>query len=147
MLLLISSAMYWKLSNPRKLSFLTTSVLTQLFSSWFFGFMNPIETNKILLNQPSGTFLFRFSSVPGCYTLSVSNQGQVGHWRIKSEKGPDWTAFWIDERKYNSLTNIIETHLLEPLKVNAERSNQQPIRLEMPYERTNHREEGLYSQF
>jgi hypothetical protein len=109
--------------------------------------MNPIETNKILLKQPSGTFLFRFSSVPGCYTLSVSNQGQVGHWRIKSEKGPNWTAYWIDERKYDSLTHIIETHLIEPLKVNADRSNQLPIRLEVPYERASHKEEGLYSQF
>ncbi len=116
--------------------------------------MSPVDTNKLLLKHPSGTFLFRFSSQvilliricnnlpittiiiiyiawfcsisyylslislclliyflyiytqPGCYTLSVSNNGQVGHWRIKSEKGPDWGSFWIDERRYDSLQQV-----------------------------------------
>jgi len=108
--------------------------------------MNPVDTNKILLKEPTGTFLFRFSSVAGCYTLSVSNQGQVGHWRIKSEKGPRELWFWIDDRRYNSLPHIIETHLIEQLRVNADRSNQLPLRLEMPYERKS-QSEGLYSEF
>jgi len=127
-------------------AFFFKDILGVVSPTWFFGFMNPVDTNKILLKEPSGTFLFRFSSIPGCYTLSVSNQGQVGHWRIKSEKGPDWIAFWIDDRKYDSLTHIIETHLLEQLRVNSERSTQLPLRLEMPYERKQ-QSEGLYSEF
>eukprot|EP01119_Soliformovum_irregulare_P016442 TRINITY_DN4752_c0_g1_i3.p1 TRINITY_DN4752_c0_g1~~TRINITY_DN4752_c0_g1_i3.p1 ORF type:complete len:746 (+),score=197.18 TRINITY_DN4752_c0_g1_i3:36-2273(+) len=112
---------------------------------WFCGFLNPVETNKILLKEPTGTFLFRFSTVFRCYTLSVSNHGQVGHWRIRMEKGPDWIAFYIDEKRYHSLHHIIETHLIEQLKINTDRSNQQPLRLEVPWERK--ADEGLYSDF
>jgi len=121
--------------------------LVLLLQLGFFGWMSPVDTNRMLLGQPSGTFLFRFSSFPGWYTLSVSNEGQVGHWRIKSTKGANWNAFWIDERKYDGLTNIIETHLVEPLKVNTERSTQRPVRLEFPCERKQKKDETLYSAF
>jgi hypothetical protein len=123
-----------------------TDILNIMSPSWFFGFMNPIETNKLLINEPTGTFLFRFSSQPGCYTLSVSNRGQVGHWRIKSEKGRDWQYFWIDDRVYNSLQHIIEIHLVEPLHVSIKRTPQMEIRLERPFERVEC-SENLYSPF
>jgi len=134
-------------SNKDQPFYLLHDIVDICGQTWFFGWMSPVDTNKLLLGQPTGTFLFRFSSYPGWYTLSVSNEGQVGHWRIKSGKGADWSAFWIDERKYNSLSHIIETHVVEPLKVNTSRSTQRPIRLEFPAERRTKRDETLYSMF
>jgi len=129
-----------------KNAYFFTDVIDVVALNCFFGFMTPIETNKHLLKESSGTFLFRFSSQPGCYTLSVSNQGQVGHWRIRSEKQPEGNFFFIDDRKYDGLRHIIETHLLEPLKVNSQKSTQKPIRLERACER-HAKEESIYSQF
>jgi len=133
--------------NKEEPAYLFNDLVNICSPNWFFGWMSPVDRNKMLLGQPSGTFLFRFSSFPGWYTLSVSNEGQVGHWRIKSVKGPNWENFWIDERKYDSLTNIIETHLLEPLKVNTDRSTQRPVRLETPCERKPKKDETLYTAF
>jgi hypothetical protein len=84
------------------------------FSSWFFGFIDPAEAGNILLKSRPGAFLFRFSSTPRFYTLSANNRHRVGHWRI----APEGKMFLIDERKYTSLQNIIEIHVVEPLKGN-----------------------------
>lgn len=91
--------------------------------------------------------------------------GQVGHWRIRSEKIGEEFSFIIDDRKYSSLNNIVEVHLIEPLKVslamkgsfltadcvcaqvNLTRSTQRPLRLELPCERNPHEKESIYSDF
>lgn len=96
--------------------------------------MSPTDTNKLLRQKPSGTFLFRFSSVPGCYSISVNNQGQIGHWRIVADKTNNHLYFWINNRKYQSLRNVVEIHLIEPLQV-KEGGTQNPISLERPLER------------
>lgn len=103
-------------------------------NSEFWGFISPNETNKILRTKPTGTFFFRFSSVPGCYSLSVNNQGQIGHWRIVADKSNGHLYFWINQRKYESLQNLVEVHLIEPLQV-KEGGSQNPIILERPLER------------
>ncbi|PRP78918.1 hypothetical protein PROFUN_13294 [Planoprotostelium fungivorum] len=110
-------------------------VLNMVKYKWFWGFLDPSETQKILLKHPTGTFLFRFSSQPKCYTLSVSNGGQVGHWRIRSQKTVDTQHFWIDERQYTSLSDIMQVHMSEVLKVNTAKSTQQPVRLTVSAER------------
>lgn len=78
--------------------------------SWFFGFMTASEAKELLLKKPHGSYLFRFSSNAGCYALSV-NYGQVGHWRITTEKKGDADpVFRIDGRPYPSLQAVIQTH-------------------------------------
>lgn len=90
--------------------------------NWFFGFIDAQKAKELLSTQPVGTFLFRFSkNQPGIYSISV-NYGQVGHWRISSEKtGSSYPIFRIDGRPYKSLYHIIETHSLggEPLQIKA----------------------------
>ena len=78
-------------------------------ASWFFGFL-PAETAQSMLEtKPLGTFLFRFSSTPGCYTLSA-NCGTVGHWRINASKEGTNPIFRVDTLKYKSLHEVIEKH-------------------------------------
>lgn len=145
------SPLYPEMSKPENIkSYTFSDVVDIVGQKWFFGFIDPIETNKILATKPTGTFLFRFSSQPGCYTLSVANAGQVGHWRIRSERGPDSETFHIDDRQYSSLANVIEVHVNEPLKINTAKSNQRPLRLEIPYERPSVEEndrDHIYSEF
>jgi len=113
---------------------------------WFFGFIEPIEANNILDNTPSGTFLFRFSSQPGHYTLSVSNDGQVGHWRLRADKGPTWQQFCIENRYYESFQNIIDVHMIEPLKVKLSNSSRNSVKLIFPCQRKPQIEEdSVYS--
>ncbi len=77
---------------------------------WFFGFMDAPKARDLLMSLPEGSFLFRFSSTPGWYTLSV-NYGQVGHWRIEAIKqGADKLLLKIDDRTYDSFHSIISTH-------------------------------------
>eukprot|EP01114_Cavostelium_apophysatum_P017324 TRINITY_DN5120_c0_g1_i1.p1 TRINITY_DN5120_c0_g1~~TRINITY_DN5120_c0_g1_i1.p1 ORF type:complete len:386 (-),score=97.42 TRINITY_DN5120_c0_g1_i1:95-1252(-) len=102
--------------------YLIEDVIDIVGADFFFGFMSSAEARDILLRRPIGTFLFRFSSNPGCYALSV-NFGQIGHWRITTEKfGTSYPIFRIDGRGYKSLHEVVEIHLMEPLTIKA--SNQ-----------------------
>lgn len=88
---------------------------------WFFGNLSANNAKEILSKLPSGSFLFRFSSQPGLYTLSVNYGGQIGHWRITTEKNSSGLTFYkIDNNSYVSLHKIIENHQLgngQPLPV------------------------------
>lgn len=72
--------------------------------------MDANKAKELLQNMPIGSFLFRFSSTPRCYTLSC-NYAQVGHWRIVATKnGPGYPTFKIDDKIYLSLHDIIAKH-------------------------------------
>jgi hypothetical protein len=72
--------------------------------------MDANKAKELLQTMPVGSFLFRFSSTPRCYTLSC-NYAQVGHWRIVATKnGPGYPTFKIDDRIYKSLHDIISSH-------------------------------------
>jgi len=87
---------------------------------WFYGFLSTNDAKRILTNKGNGSFLFRFSSSsPGYYTLSVCYSGGIGHWRINSEKKSNCTIFKIDEVKYRSLYDIVDTHSIKPLWSNV----------------------------
>jgi len=78
--------------------------------SFFFGFIKPALVKVVLQSMPVGSFLFRFSSTPGMYALSL-NYGEVGHWKIEVHKlGNESPIFQIDKRKYQSLDDIIASH-------------------------------------
>jgi len=82
-------------------------------STWFFGFCDATEAKDVLSNAKHGNFLFRFSRDPGWYSLSV-NYGPVGHWRIRCELQSQGQfcepRFFIDDKTYRSLKNIVQTH-------------------------------------
>jgi len=129
--------------TERESGFTLEDMMTVIGQSWFFGFIDPAEAGNILLKSRPGAFLFRYSSTPKFYTLSANNKHRVGHWRIATEG----KKFLIDDRKYNSLQQIIEIHVIEPLKVNIVRSSQTPLILEVPCSRSakHEKEESIYT--
>jgi len=88
-------------------------------ANFFFGFISAEQAKSILSNKPYGAYLFRFSSNPGCYALTV-NYGAIGHWRITAEKyGTAPPIFKIDGRPYKNLYDIVDVHRVggEPLSI------------------------------
>ena len=88
---------------------------------WFHGFISLTQANALLMDQPPGTFLLRFSSNPGCYALALKHQDdgpvdkRVIHWRIEKAPESSGKTFAIFARLYDNITEIVETHRLEPL--------------------------------
>jgi hypothetical protein len=115
---------------------------------WFFGFMSAAEAKDMLQNQPFGSYLFRFSSNPGCYALSIQ-YGQVGHWRITTEKvGTSYPTFQIDGRTYKSMYEIIDVHQVaaEPLTIRAS-NNIKHCFLKQPMDKNiAKKREGVYEE-
>jgi len=98
------------------------NVLSICTPNWFHSFLSSADAQKALKGKEEGTFLFRFSTTPGCYALTVSYSNSVGHWRISCEKKPNESpAFFIDGRQYKSLSDIVETHRIgkEPLIIKS----------------------------
>lgn len=50
---------------------------------YFFGFLNLEDTQKLLHDQPKGSYLLRFSSEIGSYTLSEVADKAIHHCRIE----------------------------------------------------------------
>jgi len=101
--------------------------------SHFHGFLDSTEAQQLLKNKPDGSYLMRFSTTnPGCYALSVSYSGTVGHWRISCDKKFDTNeppSYKIDGREYRSLDHIISTHKFgrEPLKIKQPKPGTSPV--------------------
>jgi len=117
--------------------------------SYFHGFMDSKQSQKLLKGKVEGTFLLRFSThQPGFYTLSVAYSGTVGHWRIASEKKfGQAPVFRIDTRVYKSLDDIISTHRggRDPLKIKLPKSGQPDYCfLTTPYSRPEGNSETYY---
>jgi hypothetical protein len=80
---------------------------------WFFGDTDTDDAIRKLTKQNPGTFLIRFSSVPGWFTISyVSTSGSVRHQRIKhSPGGPYILAPENDE--FSSLHDMVAQKKLD----------------------------------
>eukprot|EP01119_Soliformovum_irregulare_P021572 TRINITY_DN720_c0_g1_i3.p1 TRINITY_DN720_c0_g1~~TRINITY_DN720_c0_g1_i3.p1 ORF type:complete len:760 (-),score=164.71 TRINITY_DN720_c0_g1_i3:51-2330(-) len=96
----------------------------------FHGFLEGTDAQRKLKGRPDGTFLLRFSTQPGNYTLTVAYSGTVGHWRIQCEKEDGKKpVFKLDGRTYSSLDDLIQTHKSgkEPLKIKQTRPGLSPV--------------------
>lgn len=51
---------------------------------WFHGNISQAEAENRLQNQPNGSFLLRFSSQPGYYTISMLTGASYSHFRFQS---------------------------------------------------------------
>jgi hypothetical protein len=85
--------------------------------SWFHGYLSADNAKILLQDRPEGSFLFRFSGNPSCYSLSVSHSGEVTHWRISTRKTTDFDPplFSIDDVAYPSLKDLVIYHQKFPL--------------------------------
>jgi hypothetical protein len=78
------------------------------------------EARDFLVNKETGTFLFRFSSKPKTYTLSVANSSGVSHWRILCTRNvKHGVRFTIGKgsESFASLTDLARAYAKIPLDV------------------------------
>jgi len=115
---------------------------------WFHGKLDPQQAHDLLVLQPPGTFLLRFSSTPTCFALSVNYSGkEIGHWRITSERFVNKVIYKIDTVVYSSLYDIIEKHSKfntksKPLNVKTTTGEGMDFYLAQPLKR----EESIYDE-
>ncbi len=89
----------------------------------FHGAVDASEASKMLVKQPIGTFLVRFSSTPAIFVISVNYSGtEVGHWRISTDYYSEGVIFALEKTKVTNLARLIEKHShlksgSEPLRV------------------------------
>ena len=107
-----------------------------IFLSYFFGFIDAGESQRLLKVEPLGTFLIRFSSQAKMYSLSVATgNGSVAHWRISVAEDGNTVNYDIDKRKFSSLNDLISKFSKETLK-----SPQGNVSLKVPLERSKYKE-------
>jgi len=77
-----------------------------LESKWFFGNISQSDAEEALKEHKTvGTFLIRFSSTPGFFTLSFSGAKQLEHHRIISIPG---TGFMVWGLTFQDLFGVVE---------------------------------------
>jgi len=77
-----------------------------LRQSWFHGDISTNEANVRLREKPIGTFLIRFSSMDGWYTISAINEKGIQHQRIKYAFDG---YYMINNQLYTSLVELVES--------------------------------------
>ena len=100
--------------------------------------MTTSKCREVLVNQPPGTFLIRFSSSPPQYTLCVTDTSGVIQWRITSEKiAVDTIALRMqdEETPFSSLYELVEHYKYNPLTI-KDGNNKRSAFLKKPYERS-----------
>lgn len=102
-----------KINLNNKFSYITISFLN---TSWFFGFLGSDEAKNLLLQKNPGSYLVRFSGDVGKFTLSVSYETKVAHWRItRDTKATGYHVFAMNEKEFKSISEIINSYKEEPL--------------------------------
>jgi len=75
-----------------------------LENKWFHGDVTTQQAVTLLNGQPDKTFLIRFSSVDGYYTVSIINGRKILHMRIKHTPGDPYV---IEGDEYTSLQDLV----------------------------------------
>eukprot|EP01127_Copromyxa_protea_P021036 TRINITY_DN7130_c0_g1_i4.p1 TRINITY_DN7130_c0_g1~~TRINITY_DN7130_c0_g1_i4.p1 ORF type:complete len:126 (-),score=12.64 TRINITY_DN7130_c0_g1_i4:28-405(-) len=74
--------------------------------AWFHGDIDTKTSQERLSGRPDGTFLIRFSSIAGLYTISQINSDRlILHQRIQRAPSGD---FILDSQSYPSLFALVE---------------------------------------
>jgi len=75
-----------------------------LENKWFHGDVTTQQAVTLLNGQPDKTFLIRFSSIDGFYTVSIINGRKILHMRIKHTPGQPYI---IDGDEFASLQDLV----------------------------------------
>lgn len=78
-----------------------------LVNSWFHGDIGQVEAENRLARRDVGTFLIRFSSIVGCFTISKVCERALTHQRIIHHPGQ---GFSINHRFSSNLVQLVETY-------------------------------------
>jgi len=74
-------------------------------NSWFHGDTDTDSAQEKLSGKPGGTFLIRFSSLEGYFTVSqITSMRSIRHQRIKHQPGD---AYILDGDRYPSLIDLV----------------------------------------
>jgi hypothetical protein len=74
---------------------------------FFFGDFDVEETKYFVSDEPVGTFLVRFSSLPGCYTLSVVLPEGIMNYRLERAGG---TELAFEDKRYADIDDFIRVN-------------------------------------
>jgi len=74
-----------------------------LAHDWFHGALRTESAEALLVTQPPGTYLFRFSSMANCFALSHVSSGNVVH-LIQHVPG---SGFELHGRVFDSLQSLV----------------------------------------
>ena len=107
---------YFPMQSKKKT--MMTAISDLCSKECFFGEIDKIEADRYLDNTSPGTFLIRFSSRPGTFTISRSTEnGKNEHARLFFDKKEG--TFEMSGQKYESLEDFLEAekeYLKEPRK-------------------------------
>jgi len=79
-----------------------TSILRQ---PWFHGDTDLHRAQELLSGKPAGTFMIRFSSLDGWYTISQIHGRIIQHQRISHQPGE---PYGIENDSYRTLLDLVE---------------------------------------
>jgi len=74
---------------------------------WFFGNFTEKEADVLLTAKKRGTFIVRFSSDPGSFTITTKSKEGLSHFRIKHKAGQ---PYMLGTAEYDSLDAVIKVH-------------------------------------
>eukprot|EP01125_Pyxidicula_operculata_P000455 TRINITY_DN10484_c0_g1_i1.p1 TRINITY_DN10484_c0_g1~~TRINITY_DN10484_c0_g1_i1.p1 ORF type:complete len:491 (+),score=105.96 TRINITY_DN10484_c0_g1_i1:110-1582(+) len=93
------------------------SIRLILKEPWFHGDADEREAQQKLSSRPGGTFMVRFSSIDGWYTISqISQERVIHHKRVKHKAGD---VYIFDDKKYPTLQDLVHSqtdNLITPLE-------------------------------
>merc|ERR1712137_131792 len=92
--------------NTRKVVLLDT-IFSVLSKAWFHGDIGQVEAENRLAKREVGTFLIRFSSIVGCFTISKVCERAITHQRIIHHPGQ---GFSINHRFSCSIVHLVENY-------------------------------------
>jgi len=95
--------------NPKTDPTILDSVRKLMECPWFYGKINTDSSEEKLTGRKDGTFLIRFSSQVGWFTVSVVVEGEVVHKRINHSPG---TGYTIGKETYDSLFDLVKANKL-----------------------------------
>jgi len=82
--------------------------IANLFAKeWFFGNFTEKEADVLLTAKKRGTFIVRFSSDPGSFTITTKSKEGLSHFRIKHKAGQPYV---LGTAEFDSLDAVIKFH-------------------------------------
>lgn len=79
------------------------------FQQWFHGIISRMDSEKLLREQPDGTFLIRVAESRYGYSLSLMFRGRVKHFMIDQVQGDRYKIIG-NERTFPALNEIVNFH-------------------------------------
>ena len=95
--------------GPWKGTDVIENISTMLKEPWFHGEMNEKEAEVVLMTAQPGSFLVRFSSVPGSYTITLKGKDKkLAHYRVIHVAGGNYIVKGNDMSEFSTLQATIK---------------------------------------